>query len=97
MTLAVGVTYMTATLIQLDLAARACPPEAAGSVFGTLMAPENLVAALSTGLGGWCCERGAAPWGESASFRVLVGVGAASTASSRLLLPLLRRAEAVDA
>jgi len=29
--LAVGLTYMTATLIQLDLAARVCPPRAAGT------------------------------------------------------------------
>ena len=58
-----GVIYMTATLIQLDLAARACPPEAAGSVFAILMALENLAAATSTGLGGWCYERGVGLWG----------------------------------
>jgi hypothetical protein len=43
---------MTATLIQLDLAARSCPPEAAGTVFATLMALENFAASLSTWLGG---------------------------------------------
>jgi len=94
-TLAVGIVYMMATLIQLDLAARACPPEAAGSVFAMLMALENLAASTSTGLGGWCYERGAALWGPDASFRVLVAVGAAFTAASWLLLPLLDRAEGI--
>jgi len=88
--LAVGVCYMTATLIQLDLAARACPPEAAGSVFAILMATENLAAATSTGLGGWLYERGGELWGAPASFRILVGIGAAFTASSWLLLPAIR-------
>ena len=92
-TLVVGLVYMTATLIQLDLAARACPPEAAGSVFATLMALENLAAALSIGLGGWAYERGAGLWGPVASFRVLVGVGAAFTAASWLFLPLIRDAD----
>ncbi len=88
---AVGVISMTATLIQLDLAARACPPEAAGSVFALLMALENLAAAASTALGGWCFERGSGLWGPAASFRALVLVGASTTAASWLLLPLLRR------
>jgi len=92
-TLVVGVVYMTATLIQLDLAARACPPEAAGSVFAILMALENLAAATSTGLGGWAYERGAELWGPAASFRVLVGLGAAFTAASWALLPLLQGAD----
>lgn len=68
---AVGVISLTATLIQLDLAARACPPEAAGSVFALLMALENLAAAASTALGGWCFERGSGLWGPAASFRAL--------------------------
>ena len=92
----VGLTYMTATLIQLDLAARACPPEAAGSVFALLMAVQNLAAATSTVLGGWCYERWLGRWGATTSFRVLVVVGAATTAASWLLLPLLRRAEGDD-
>ena len=88
-TIFAGLTYMTATLIQLELAARACPPGAAGTVFATLMAAENLAAALSTGLGGIWYEGGARAWGPSVSFRVLVGVGALFTAASWLLLPWL--------
>jgi MFS family permease len=91
--LLVGLTYMAATLIQLDLAARACPPEAAGSVFALLMALENLAASTSTGLGGWCYERGLDRWGAMASFHLLVILGATFTASSWLLLPMIREVE----
>ena len=36
-TLAVGFTYMTASLIQLDLAAQACPAAGSGTAFAVLM------------------------------------------------------------
>ncbi|WP_435021726.1 hypothetical protein TA3x_002526 [Tundrisphaera sp. TA3] len=90
---AVGFAYMLATLIQLELAARACPPEATGSVFATLMALENLAAALSTAVGGWCYDGWAVAWGETAAFRLLVALGAATTATSWFLLPPDRPAE----
>jgi MFS family permease len=92
--LMIGVIYMLATLIQLDLAARACPPEAAGTCFALLMALENLAASLSTGLGGWAYARGSELWGLTTSFCLLVLIGAAFTASSWLLLPMLRQVEA---
>ena len=87
--LVVGFLYMIATLIQLELAARACPPGAAGTVFASLMALENLASSTSTALGGWCYQEGTAHWGEMASFRVLVAVGAAFTAASWLILPAI--------
>ena len=87
--LVVGVIYMIATLIQLDLAARACPLEAAGTIFALLMALENLAGSLSTGLGGWAFERGAGRWGATTAFYLLVSIGAASTAMSWMLLPRL--------
>ena len=62
--LVIGIIYMMATLIQLDLAARACPPEAAGTCFALLMALENLAGSLSTGLGGWAYEEGCRRWGR---------------------------------
>jgi MFS family permease len=85
-TLAVGFTYMTATLIQLDLAARSCPIDVAGTVFALLMALENLAAALSTWLGGAFYEQGIERWGPRASFQVLVIVGSSFTAGCWLLL-----------
>ena len=90
--LAVGFTYMTATLIQLDLAAQVCPPEAAGTVFALLMSLSNLGMSLSIGLGGELYDRGIAWWdSRTISFNVLVGVGAGFTACCWLLLPLLVR------
>jgi predicted MFS family arabinose efflux permease len=86
---AVGLTYMTATLIQLDLAARSCPPEAAGTAFALLMALENLASSGSTWLGGHLYQGGTALWGSRTSFLVLVAIGAASTAGCWLLVPLL--------
>ena len=55
---------MTATLIQIDLAARTCPPETAGTVFALLMALENLSASASTWLGGVLYDEGKERWGS---------------------------------
>jgi MFS family permease len=84
----IGFTYMTATLIQLDLAARACPPAAAGTLFATIMALENVSASVSSWLGGRWYERWAAQAGERAAFAMLVGVGAAFTGACWALWPL---------
>jgi MFS family permease len=88
-TLVVGVTYMTATLIQLDLAARACPPELAGTLFAILMSLENLGASVSTGLGGLLYDQGVDRWGSRRAFEALVLVGAAFTTGCWLLVPFL--------
>jgi MFS family permease len=88
---AVGLTYMTATLIQLDLAAQACPPDAAGTAFALLMALENLASLCSTWLGGLLYQWGTDHWGSRVSFRVLVAIGAASTAVCWPLVPWLPR------
>ena len=74
-TLVVGFTYMTACLVQLDLAARTCPVESAGTVFALLMALTNLSNALSTALGGYLYEYWLGLWGSRASFNLLVGLG----------------------
>ena len=86
-TLIAGFLYQFATLTQLDLAARACPPAAAGTLFASLMALENIAASLSTGLGGLWYERWGELWGHRAAFHALVGVGAAFTAVCWWLLP----------
>lgn len=87
-----GVTYMTGNLIQLDLAARICPPKAAGTVFALLMAVSNLAILTSTWLGGIWYDQLDAVWGHRAAFNGLVAIGAACTAGCWLLTPWLRRA-----
>ena len=89
--LVVGFTYMTATLIQLDLAAQACPARVAGTGFAILMALSNLGTVVSTWLGGAWYERGRTLWGSQTSFAVLVGLGAAFTAACWLIVPFLPR------
>ncbi|MGH8628040.1 MAG: MFS transporter [Gammaproteobacteria bacterium] len=89
--LAVGFTYMTASLVQLDLAARISPPQTAGTVFAMLMALSNLGLSLSASVSGRLYDYGTALWGSWTSFNVLVGVGAIFTAGCWLLVPLLRR------
>ncbi|HEV3163558.1 MAG TPA: MFS transporter [Isosphaeraceae bacterium] len=88
-TVFVGLTYMTATLIQLDLAAQSCPPRVAGTAFALLMALLNLGNLLSTWLGGDWYERLRLLWGSRVAFHILVAIGAAFTAGCWLLVPLL--------
>ena len=90
-TLAVGFTYMTASLIQLDLAARVCSPETAGTAFALLMALQNIGMSSSIAVGGWLYGAGAEQWGARTSFNLLVGIGALTTAGCWLLVPWLRR------
>jgi MFS family permease len=88
-----GLTYMTGSLIQLDLAARVCPPKAAGTVFAVLMAVSNLGIVMSTWIGGIGYDRLSAGWGDRAAFNTLVAIGAAFTAACWLLVPWLHRGE----
>jgi MFS family permease len=94
---AFGLIYDSANLIGLDLAARACPRQIAGTVFALLMAISNFSISLSTWVGGYCYEQGVKWWGAQTSFDVLVGIGAAFTAGCWLLWPILRRNAAVVA
>jgi hypothetical protein len=96
-TAGVAFTYMTATLIQMDLAARTCAPETAGTVFALLMALENLSASASTWLGGVLYDEGKDRWGSRGSFQVLVLIGSALTACCWLVVPWLpARSDAAD-
>jgi MFS family permease len=90
-TVAVGFTYMTANLVLMDLAARICPVENAGTMFALLMAIQNIGLTASTAVGGQFYEAGQQWWGARTSFNVLVGIGAATTACCWLLVPWLRR------
>jgi Na+/melibiose symporter-like transporter len=87
--LGVGVVYAIGSLIQLDLAARVCRPETAGTTFALLMSLTNLSAALSQGIGGWIYEALVEWWGYLLAFQILVAVGALFTAGCWLLLPFL--------
>jgi Na+/melibiose symporter-like transporter len=90
--LAVGVVYAIGSLIQLDLAARVCRPETAGTTFALLMSLSNLSAALSQGFGGSIYEAMAQRWGAGFAFQLLVAIGALFTAGCWLLIPLLKQA-----
>jgi predicted MFS family arabinose efflux permease len=90
--LGVGVVYAIGSLIQLDLAARICRPETAGTTFALLMSLSNLSAALSQGFGGSIYEAMATRWGTGSAFQLLVAIGALFTAGCWLLMPILNRA-----
>jgi predicted MFS family arabinose efflux permease len=84
-----GFTYMTAMLIEVQLAAHACPAAAAGTIFALIMATSNLGSSLGTWAGGHLYEHGIAWWGHEVSFLVLLAVGATCTAACWLVVPLL--------
>lgn len=85
-----GFAYMTATLMQFDLAAQACPPWAAGTAFALLMGLSNLSTLLATRCGGAWYEAWQRTWGAPNAFRLLVAAGAAFTAGCWLILPVLQ-------
>jgi MFS family permease len=87
----VGFVYMTATMVQLDLAARLCDLVTAGSTFALLMSLTNLSVALSMDVGGRIYE-GLGKWKDHTfAFHVLVGIGALFTCCCWFLVPVLRR------
>jgi len=88
-----GLATATATLIQLDLAARLCPPAAAGAAFALLMAVSNLGMQSGFFLGGDWYERLQASLGGAVpAFRALVLIGGGFTAGCWLLVGRLRGA-----
>jgi len=87
----VGFAYMTGMIVQLDLAARVCEIETAGTTFALLMSLSNLATALSTGAGGNIYEALAGGKEYRHAFNVLVGIGALFTCGCFLLLPVIRR------
>lgn len=78
--LVAGFTYMTGTLVQLDIAARACPSSAAGTTFALLMALSNLAVSLSTAAGGAMYDAWRSAYDAEGAFQMLVLAGAGSTA-----------------
>ena len=87
----VGFVYMTATMIQLDLAARLCDLTTAGSTFALLMSLTNLSVALSMDVGGRIYVA-LAKWKDfTFAFNVLVGIGTLCTCCCWFLVPVIRR------
>jgi MFS family permease len=84
----VGFTWMTATLIQLDLAARVCPPAAAATVFATIMAATNLASSLGEWWGGGWYDALLRRAGGVAAFELIVALGVAIKLSCWLLFAL---------
>jgi predicted MFS family arabinose efflux permease len=88
---AFGTINATAIMVQLDLAARRCPPVVAGTMFALLMSLSNFGTSLSGWLGGYWYDDWTTRWGAVSAFDWLVGVGAVFTAGCWLLAPWLNR------
>ena len=86
----VGFVYKLGNLIQLDLAARMCPPTIAASMFAMLMSVSNLAIIASTILGGWLYEMFSSRGGPVYSYTVVVLIGSATTALCWCLVPWFR-------
>jgi MFS family permease len=80
-----GFVFMITNLIQLDLAARFCPPAAAGTVFALLMSLVNLGVSSSSVVGGRFYTAWSEALGAHRAFDILVLVGASFTAACWLL------------
>lgn len=92
----VGFAYMLGNLIQMDLAARLCPPTIAGSMFAMLMSVSNLAISVSTVLGGWLYEIFTAQGGPDFAYSVVVLIGSGTTALCWCLVPWFRGSAAVE-
>jgi MFS family permease len=90
-----GFFYMTGNMVQCDLAARACPPRAAGTVFAIFMSLCNFSMLLSTALGGHIYQAAGAVSTSGAFFSTLV-IGAALTLCSWPIAICLPRAILVN-
>jgi MFS family permease len=87
----VGFVYMTGLIVQLDLAARVCEIETAGTTFALLMSLSNFATGLSTSLGGHIYDWLANGKHYTFAFSWLVGIGALFTCGCFLLAPTIVR------
>ncbi len=90
---AYGFIMMLTTLVQLDMAARYCPPAIAATVFALLMALSNLAVSLSAIGGGRLYDAWGESMGRPTAFAILVGLGAAFTCLCWIVVPFLNRLE----
>ncbi|MGE0610312.1 MAG: MFS transporter, partial [Pirellulales bacterium] len=89
--IAAGFAAATATMIQLDLAARIVPAAVAGTVFALLMSLANLGSGFSPGVGGTIYDMIEPSRGPYAAYNILVAIGACCTACCWFLTPGLQR------
>lgn len=75
----VGFMHMLGNLIQLDFAARICPPTIAGSMFAMLMSVCSLAITAARIPGGWLHEVFATQGGRANAFTVVVLIGCGTT------------------
>jgi MFS family permease len=84
-----GFTYMTASIIQSDLAARACSLDAAGTIYALFMSICNFGSALSTWIGAYMYDMIKASWSAEDAFRLLIIMNGVFTASCWLVVRYL--------
>lgn len=77
-----GFVYMTASMILVDLAARACPIAAAGTLFAVFMATCNTSSAVTTWLGGTIYQAVGEHGDYEQGFATVVALGGLFCASS---------------
>ena len=93
-----GLAWQFGLLGQLDLSARICPTQSAGTVFALLMAISNSGQSAGIYLGGDWYDALAAQFhgNRHLAFHTLVAIGAAFTAGCWLLVPLMKWAGGKD-
>lgn len=84
-----GFCYMTGNMVLVDLAARACPLDAPGTLFALFMALCNLSSAVGTWFGGVVYQHGERLWGAVPAFNVLVLIAGGTTAACWALIAFL--------
>ncbi len=92
-----GFMLMITALVQLDMAARYCPPALAATVFALLMSVCNAAASLSEYVGGSLYTWWTPSQGEAGAFASLVVLGAAATSLCWQIVPWLNRLESAQA
>ena len=90
-----GAAYMSASLAQLDLTARVCPPRIAGVMFALMMALMILSLSVAGWLGGHAYAALLPEFGPRTAYAALAAAGALFTCGCWALLPGLRRDAAV--
>jgi hypothetical protein len=90
--LGVGFLYQTATMSQLDLSARVCPPRLAGTGFALLMAVSNVSSLIAVWLGGLLYEHWLTHYGSHFAWSGVLVLGTAISILSWLCIPLFQRA-----